>query len=71
MSLNGPTPPTFAVQQVVGYLGYTGRAAYVVATAAHDPDILSTAGHDLLSVHARGDRIIHGYLIPAPYSAIV
>jgi hypothetical protein len=26
-SAGGPTLPTFAVQQVVGYLGYTGRAA--------------------------------------------
>jgi len=25
------------VQQVVGYLGYTGRAADVVVTTAHDP----------------------------------
>ena len=33
----GPTLPTFAVQQVVGYLGYSGRAADVVATAAPDP----------------------------------
>jgi len=34
---SGPTLPIFAVQQVVGYLGYTGRAADVVATAAYDP----------------------------------
>jgi len=25
------------MQQIVGYLGYTGRDANVVATAAHDP----------------------------------
>ena len=41
----GPTPPTFAVQQVVGYLGYTGRAADVVATAAYDPE--ETFDHEL------------------------
>jgi len=29
----GPTPPTFAVQQVVGYLRYTGWAVNVVARA--------------------------------------
>ena len=45
MSLPGPTLPTFAVQQVVGYLGYTGRAADVVATAAYDPE--ETFDHEL------------------------
>jgi len=34
----GPVLPTWAVQQVVGYLRYTGRAADVVVTAAHDPE---------------------------------
>jgi hypothetical protein len=38
MTAYGPTLPTFALQQVVGYLGYTGRAADVVATAACDPN---------------------------------
>ena len=33
----GPRLPTWALQQVVGYLGYTGRDVDVVATAAHDP----------------------------------
>src|SRR5215472_14411509 len=33
----GPTLPTSAAPQVVGYLGYCGRDANVVATAAHDP----------------------------------
>jgi len=32
-----PTLPTFAAQEVGSYLGYTGRAANVVATAARDP----------------------------------
>jgi len=32
----GPTRKYAAAQQVVGYLGYTGRAAEVVATAAYD-----------------------------------
>jgi len=32
----GPTLPTWAVQQVVGYLGYTGRTANVIAKAALD-----------------------------------
>src|SRR5260370_684233 len=34
----GPTLPTFALQQIVGYLRYTGRDANVVAKAALDPD---------------------------------
>jgi hypothetical protein len=29
--------PLWALQQVGGYLGYTGRAENVAATAAHDP----------------------------------
>jgi hypothetical protein len=33
----GPTLPTWALQQVVSYLGYTGRDANVVAEAAFDP----------------------------------
>ena len=32
----GPTPTTWAMQQVVGYLGYSGRHAPVVVTAALD-----------------------------------
>jgi hypothetical protein len=36
MSGAGPTLPTLAVQQVVGYLGYTGRNANVVAKAYID-----------------------------------
>jgi len=34
VSLIGPTLPTWAMQQVGGYLGYTGRAANVIAKAA-------------------------------------
>ena len=33
----GPTLPTWALQQVVGYLTCTGRDANVVAKAARDP----------------------------------
>ena len=33
----GPTPTTWAVQQVVGYLGYPGRGADVTGTVAPDP----------------------------------
>jgi hypothetical protein len=36
MSAFGPTLPTWALQQVGSYLGYTGRDANVVAKAAHD-----------------------------------
>jgi hypothetical protein len=34
MSASGPTPTIWAVQHVVGYLGYSGRDADVVVTAA-------------------------------------
>jgi len=37
MSGPGPTLPTWALQQVGGYLRYTGRAANIVAEAARDP----------------------------------
>jgi hypothetical protein len=33
----GPTLPTWALQQVVGYLRYTGRDANLTAKAARDP----------------------------------
>jgi hypothetical protein len=33
----GPRLPTWVLQQVGSYLGYTGRDAGVVSTAAHDP----------------------------------
>jgi len=33
----GPTLPTWALQQVVGYLRYIGRDANAVAKAARDP----------------------------------
>src|SRR5215831_20093525 len=38
MSPPGPTRTTWALQQVVRYLGYTGRAADVAARAAFDPE---------------------------------
>ena len=41
-SESGPTLPTWALQQVVSYLGYTGRDANVVAEAAFDPNPKST-----------------------------
>src|SRR5882672_5239295 len=44
MAAPGPTLPTWALQQVVGYLGYTGRDANVVAEAALAP--LPTCGVD-------------------------
>ena len=34
---HSPRLPSWSVRQVGGYLGYTGRAANVVARAAHDP----------------------------------
>src|SRR6266478_6688849 len=37
MFLLGPTLPTWALQQVGSYLGYTGRDPNVVAKAALDP----------------------------------
>ncbi len=37
MSPPGPTLPTWAAQQVVSYLGNTGREAHVVGKAALDP----------------------------------
>ena len=36
-STHGPIRTTWALQQTVGYLGYTGRDADVVVTAALDP----------------------------------
>src|SRR5260370_25923189 len=37
-----PTLPTWAVQPVGSYLGYTGRDGDVVVTAAHDPGCVKT-----------------------------
>jgi len=37
MSLPGPTRTTWALQQIVGCLGYSGRDADVVVMAAPDP----------------------------------
>jgi hypothetical protein len=39
MSLIGPTLPTWTLQQVGSYPGYTGRDANVVAKAAFDPTL--------------------------------
>ncbi len=40
----GPTLPTWALQQVVGYLRYTGRDANGVTTAARNPELTSRNG---------------------------
>jgi len=40
---HGPTLPTWAVQQVGGYLRYTGRDGNVVAKTARDPKLPSAA----------------------------
>jgi hypothetical protein len=37
----GPTLTTWALQQVASFLGYTGRAANVTATAESDPNVWS------------------------------
>ena len=52
MSGIGPTQPTWAVQQVGSYLGYTGRGASVVAKAAFDPKLPSTACNEA-NVHGQ------------------
>ena len=50
MSGCGPTLPTWALQQVVGYRGYSARDANVVAEAALDPEQTSRPREtDLLS----------------------
>jgi hypothetical protein len=36
---SGPQLTTCALQQVVGFLGYTGHQIYVVVTAARDPKL--------------------------------
>jgi hypothetical protein len=36
--LSGPTLPTWAVQQVGGYLRYSDHSANVATKAAHDPN---------------------------------
>jgi hypothetical protein len=40
---DGPTLPTWALQQVVGYRGYSGRDANAVAEAALDPKETNSA----------------------------
>jgi hypothetical protein len=39
---DGPMLTTWALQQVVSFLGYTGRAANVAATAESDPGCVKT-----------------------------
>ena len=53
MAAPGPTLPTWALQQVVGYRGYSGRDANVVAEAALDP---KPPLRDLLLDHIIGLR---------------
>jgi hypothetical protein len=43
LSACGPSLPTWAVQQVVSFLGHTGRAANITAMAESDPDQTSTS----------------------------
>jgi hypothetical protein len=43
-SAHGPRLPTWALQQVGSYLGYTGRQINVVVTAASDPTRSSASG---------------------------
>jgi hypothetical protein len=52
MSLIGPRLPTLAMQQISGYLGYTGRAAKVIVKAALDPkrQTLETYCHSALTM---------------------
>jgi len=47
MSGPGPTLPTWALQQVGGYLRYTGRAANIVAEAARDPERTDSRNNDI------------------------
>jgi hypothetical protein len=42
----GPRLTTWALQQVVSFLGYTGRAANVAATAESDPERNSRTTHN-------------------------
>jgi hypothetical protein len=44
MTAIDPTVPTWALQQVGSYPGYTGRDANVVAKAAFDPERKSRGG---------------------------
>jgi hypothetical protein len=44
----GPTLPTWALQQVGSYLGYTGPHAYIVVKAAIDPELTLAVEHQAL-----------------------
>jgi len=52
MSRVGPLLPTWALQQVVSYLGYTGHRANADATAAFDPQPTCVA-QDFCSANCR------------------
>jgi hypothetical protein len=80
MSPPGPMLTTCVLQQVVSFLGYTGRAANVVATAAFDPEETfapalgcqpqvpqQAASSEITLPHfsVRGTEGIHSNLIPA------
>jgi hypothetical protein len=43
----GPMLTTWALKQVVSFLGYTGRAANVAATVESDPNLPFTSAFDL------------------------
>jgi hypothetical protein len=52
MSVSGPRLPTWAMQQVGSYLGYTGRDANVSAEAALDP-CRKSRGHNCCAAQPR------------------
>src|ERR1700747_1083257 len=52
----GPRPPTWAQQQVGGYLGYSGRGADAFGKAARDPQ--RTFRHKCGSHITRADRAV-------------
>src|SRR5258707_14574923 len=63
-SAPGPTLPTWALQQVGSYPGYTGRDANVVATAALDPLRKSRPRKKVVTSRllacSEGDQFTHG-----------
>ena len=66
-SVTGPRLPSWAVREVGSDLGYTGRAANVVPTAALDPNrsfarlrvFRNLAGSPVASVHADARAALH------------
>jgi hypothetical protein len=60
----GPGLPTCALQQVGSYLGYTGRAANIVAEAAPDPK------RSCLLDAVRGEKQANGGCVAAHETAL-